>query len=537
MEAKIVERIKALWELSYRNGAIAAHLQNEGYDLTEQRVGVLRRKYGFVLRNERDYQESEKRRNATTNDQQPAVTEPTEPTDHYQAQHVVGGVEDFSMYQQQQAGFPADGNMSYQGAPEHHFAPQAEIPMNSRRRTHAEFTEESEEPTQVKRRRRRIRGHAAQPPDAPGVPPRYKSETSLNECKAYLQLDNERYQTVRQQFTSICNQMDIQKKTKCEAGQWEAAKDRLIRENLHLNAVMHIPHPNPDEVSNALEVICSDVTKRIRVINTTVTIQDANNGLRLNPAESKRVRHVFYTLLDNDGYKTKTTYDNDRWEQMFQLWLTKDEALVRIQQQGIDAQKRKLLKVLTRDAMKRLTDFRVKGDPESRNWVDGTYGPGPPPAKRQKLSKSANHPTPKPPKKRGPSSLGHIPLDPELSIFAPAPPVASPIPLPVEAEFHLAPESRLIGYHPKVWTGELMKCSVASLHKAGTGKIGAAQVVQVIGMVKRGGEADGDEETAGDATERYMIETDNDLAAYLHTTKVAADEKLLFEVELSGGYA
>jgi len=179
----------------------------------------------------------------------------------------------------------------------------------------------------------------------------------------------------------------------------------------------------------------------------------------------------------------------------------------------------------------------VKDDPNSRNWVDGTYGPGPPPAKRQKPSRSANHPTPKPPKKRGPSALGPIPLDPELSIFAPAPPVASPIPLPVEAEFHLAPESRLIGYHPKVWAGELMRCSVVSLHKAGTGKIGAAQVVQVVGMVKRGGEADGGDETAGEVTGRYMIETDNDLAAYLHTTKVAADEKLLFEVELSGGYA
>jgi hypothetical protein len=129
-------------------------------------------------------------------------------------------------------------------------------------------------------------------------------------------------------------------------------------------------------------------------------------------------------------------------------------------------------------------------------------------------------------------------LDPELSIFAPAPPVVSPIPLPVEAEFHLSPESRLTGYHPKVWTGELMKCSVASLHKAGTGKIGAAQVVQVIGMIKSGGEAGADDdEDGGETTERYMIETDNDLAAYLHNTKVAADEKLLFEVELSGGYA
>jgi hypothetical protein len=536
VEAKIVERIKQLWELSYRNGAIAAHLQNEGYDLTEQRVGVLRRKHGFVLRNERDYQESEKRRNNvnSTNDQQPAVTEPT---DHYQAQHVGGGVEDFPIFQQQQqAAFSTGENMSYQAAPEHHFATQAETPMNARRRTHETFTEDSEEPTQGKRRRRRIRGHAAQPPDAPGVPPRYKSETSLNECKAYLQLDNERYQAMRQQFTEICKEMNIQKKTKCEAGQWEASKDRLIRENLHLNAVMHIPHPNPDEVSNAIEVICSDVTKRIRVINTTVTIQDANNGLRLNPAESKRVRHIFYTLLDNDGYKTKTLYDDERWEQMFQLWLTKDEALVRITQQGIDAQKLKLLKVLTRDAMKRLTDFRVKGDPSNRNWVDGTYGPGPPPAKRQKPSKPANL-TPKQPKKRGPSALGSIPLDPELSIFAPAPPVASPIPLPVEAEFHLAPQSRLIGYHPKVWTGELMKCSVASLHKAGTGKIGAAQVVQVVGMIKSGGEAGEEDETDGETMERYMIETDNDLAAYLHNTKVAADEKLLFEVEMSGGYA
>jgi len=300
---------------------------------------------------------------------------------------------------------------------------------------------------------------------------------------------------------------------------------------------MHIPHPNPDEVSNALEVICADVTKRIRVVNTTVTIQDANNGLQLNPAESKRVRHIFYTMLDNDGYTTKTEYDNERWEQMFQLWLTKDEALVRIQQQGIDAQKQKFLKVLTRDAMKRLTDFRVKNDPHRRNWVDGTYGPGPPPAKRLKPSKPAGHLSPKPSKKRGPPPLGHIPLDPELSIFAPAPPVASPIPLPVEAEFHLAPESRLIGYHPKVWTGELTKCSVASLHKAGTGKIGAAQVVQVIGMVKGGGEAGGNDENAGEGTDRHVIETDNDLAAYLHATKVVADEKLLFLVELSGGYA
>ena len=36
---------------------------------------------------------------------------------------------------------------------------------------------------------------------------------------------------------------------------------------------------------------------------------------------------------------------------------------------------------------------------------------------------------------------------------------------------------------------------------------------------------------------RYAIETDNDLVAYLHTAKELAGEKVIFLIELSGGYA
>ena len=433
------------------------------------------------------------------------------------------------------------GDMPYQAVPAQHVAAPMAAPMAAQKRTQ-DLLEQSEELLQTKKRRRRLRGLGPLPADAPGMPPRYKSETSLNECKAYLQLDNERYQTLRQQFTDICNEMGITKKTKCEPGQWEAGKDRLIRENLHINAVMHIPHPSPHEVSNALEVICADVTKRIRVTNTQITIQDANNGLQLNPAESKHARHLFYEMLDQAGYTTKVEFGNERWEELFQLWLTKSEALVRIQQQGIDAQKLRYLKVLTRDAQKRLGDSRIKNDPDKRLWVEGSYGPGPPAAK-PRPTKSTQPKEPKAPKrKRGQDATT---LDPSLAVFAPAPPVPSPIPLPVEAEFRLAPESRLVGYHPKVWTAQLEKCSVPGLHKAGTGKTGAARVGKLFGIVKTssgvGPEGiEGIEAAAGgldDGENKYAIESDNDLVAYLHTAKELADEKLVFLIELSGGYA
>lgn len=274
----------------------------------------------------------------------------------------------------------ANGSLPYQPVLANHVAGQMMAPAAARKRT-LDPAEHTEEALQTKKRRRRLRDHGPLTVDGPDVPPRYKSETSLNECKAYLQLDNDRYQTLRQQFMDICNEANITKKTKCEPGQWEGSKDRLIRENLHLNAVMHIPHPNPNEVANALEVICSDVTKKIRVENTRITIQDANNGLHLNPTQSKRIRHIFYEMLDQDGFTTKTEFGQERYDELFQLWFTKSDILLRIQQEGVDAQKLKYLKVLTRDAEKRLCDSRIRDNPDKRLWVEGSYGPGPAAAK------------------------------------------------------------------------------------------------------------------------------------------------------------
>lgn len=538
-EARYLERIKQLWEQSYRSGEIAAIMHDEGFDISEQRISRLRRKHGLVLRGERDYAGPADQKR--TNDSDLAGS--TAPDSHH-AQDMFNTVNDSSGLQQQHAGMMSIGDTPYQTGLAPHVAAPTASSATSRRRTQDMLDDDGEERPQPKRRRRLLRGMGPTPADAPGMPPRYKSETSLNECKAYLQLDNERYQTLREQYTDICNEMGITKKTKCEPGQWETSKNRLIRANLHLNAVMNIPHPSPHEVANALEVICADVTKKIRVTNTRISVTDANKGLQLNPAESKQIRHIFYQMLEQEGYTTMLEFGNERYQDIFQLWLAKSDILVRVQQQGMDAHKLKCLKILSRDAQKRLCDARLKEDPQKRLWVEGSYGPGPA-AARPRLNRSAEPKEPKTPKRKRGQGGAPTTLDPSLAVFAPAPPVPSPIPLPVNAEFRLAPESRLVGYHPKVWTAQLEKCTVPGLHKAGTGKTGAARVGKLFGIVKTsdGGAQDGIEgieAAAGgldEGEDKYAIESDNDLVAYLHTAKELAGEKLMFLIELSGGYA
>ena len=541
-QAKHLERIKQLWEQGLRHGEMASVMHDEGFNISEKQISRMRRKHGLVLRGENDFsgRAISEQANQQTNDSEFAGS--AAPSSH-QAHDVFNTVNDFSGLQHQHAGMMSVGDMPYQtGFVPHVAAPRA-APPAARKRTQ-NMMEDSEELLQTKKRRRLLRGMGPTPADAPGMPPRYKSETSLNECKAYLQLDNERYQTLRQQFTDICHEMGITKKTKCEPGEWESSKDRLIRENLHINAVMNIPHPSPHEVANALEVVCADVTKRIRVTNACISMKDANQGLQLNPAQSKQLRHQFYQMLDQEGYTTMSEFGNERYQDLFQLWLTKSDLLIGTRQEGIDAHKLKCLKLLARDAQKRLCDNRIKDDPEKRMWVEGSYGPGPA-AARPKPTKSTEPKQPKAPKRKRGQDAAPTALDPSLAIFAPAPPVPSPIPLPAEAEFRLAPESRLVGYHPKVWIAQLEKCSVPGLHKAGTGKTGAARVGKLFGIVKTSGGGgqegiEGIEAAAGgldEGEDKYEIESDSDLVAYLHTAKELAEEKLVFLIELSGGYA
>ena len=79
---------------------------------------------------------------------------------------------------------------------------------------------ESDEKWRTRKRRRRTRGWAGLPADAPGEPPRFPSETTIDEAKAYLGLDNDKYRQVRECFLQMCKEQDVTKKTIAGPEKW-----------------------------------------------------------------------------------------------------------------------------------------------------------------------------------------------------------------------------------------------------------------------------------------------------------------------------
>lgn len=419
---------------------------------------------------------------------------------------------------------------------------------------------QSDQQLQSRKRRRRIRGYGHLPADDPSMPPRYKSETSLDECKAFLQLNNDTYKDVRQRFADLCLDMGIVKKTLCEPGLWQTGKDRLVREHNHLAAVLNPLQPDLEKRDNALEVICSDVTKRLRVMKTRLCLKDANNILGLNPADSKELRRQFYQVLKDDRFQTMLLCGKQHWGELKQQWWDGSELAQRLLTQGMEDEKKRSVDVLLRDAMKRHNDDHVAKFPHMKQHTDGSYGPGPGPARRltdgvplagsprKSMTGQTAAPAPAPAQAMpnasqkvaqladldpalfaafSPGMTTNVPADPQAAPNDPHPQNIGLQSTPTPAYFRLSPKSSLVGHHPRMWLAKLAAPTTAALNHAATAKTGAARVDKIHGIVKN---EDGSEDS-------YQIDGDDELEAYLETAKEVADGKATFVVVLEGGYA
>ncbi|KAK2598247.1 hypothetical protein N8I77_011672 [Diaporthe amygdali] len=231
---------------------------------------------------------------------------------------------------------------------------------------------ESAERWATKKRRRRTRQYAGMPADPPG-PPRFPSETTLGEGQAILGLDKTAYNAVRNKFQSICEGAGIVKKSIAGHEAWESAKETLIGEFNELQNAFWVDKENIDKKKLALEVICSDVTKRMRSGgDKELWLADAKNILGLNPEESRRVRSAFYKILQSDGFTSKVAMGPERWKELKQRWIDESDMLQKILSRLDDAQshdmKTRAVEALARDVMKRLRDDqrRGKGSKQSR---------------------------------------------------------------------------------------------------------------------------------------------------------------------------
>ena len=388
--------------------------------------------------------------------------------------------------------------------------------VEKRRQRFERIQAESDERYKARKRRRRTVGWAGLPADPPG-PPRFPSETTIDESKHLLDLNPERYRFMRDQFENICNTNNIIKKTIAGPERWQAAKNQLIQENEHLQTVFWDNSDQLDQKAQALDVVCMDVTKRLRTIQSRMTIAEAKNTMGINPEQSRQIRQSFYATLKADHFTSKLEAGDEHWKELKEQWIAGSELLQNILAPG-DADphhqiKIKAIEVLCRDVMKRLRDDQTKKDPTRKKRGKGNTvlpsSPAPNLADAASTSPDISHetsyisngisalasqalasapaPMPRP-------DYSDLQIDPSLLLAAnndpgmltpyPQPPPTNPGPIPVYFRLHpLSPYQP----PPNLWLGALPHPpSINTLRNLALSKHAhlGAQVEKIEGIVR-----------------------------------------------------
>lgn len=258
---------------------------------------------------------------------------------------------------------------------------------------------EAEELWRTKKRRRHTKQYGFLPPD-PAGPPRYPSETTLTEAKEILQLDKAAYLGIREKFYNICMSHGVIKKTLMGPERWKQFKDRLIRESLHLRAAMW-DQENIEQKKLAVEIICNDITKRVRITQTKVSVAEAKRLLGLDPDAGREIRAQLYNILAVERFGPVLEEGIERFRELRQRWIDANEVLKEAwtnQEDPEHARKVKAVIALGRDAERRYhADVHKRGIDPLR-----PRSPTPEPTKKPKPPKPPRPPKePKLPKKRG----------------------------------------------------------------------------------------------------------------------------------------
>ncbi|KAL9596888.1 MAG: hypothetical protein Q9219_005514 [cf. Caloplaca sp. 3 TL-2023] len=253
--------------------------------------------------------------------------------------------------------------------------------IQKRQARYEKLQAESLERLEKRTRRRRTKSYAGLPPDPP-APPRFPSETTLEEAKAILQLNKSLYTSIRAKFEAICQEHNVIKKTEAGHDKWQAVKNELIDA---FPPIQHLFLVEDQAQLNhhflALEMICNDVTKKLRTMKSKVTIADAKNVLGLDPEQGRQIKAAFHQILKADHFTSKLETGPEHWQELKQKWIDENSLLQLILAPG-DAdpdhtRKVKAMEHLCRDVMKRLRDSQTKEEKlrQNGNLEDRTASP------------------------------------------------------------------------------------------------------------------------------------------------------------------
>ncbi|EHL01127.1 hypothetical protein GLAREA_11175 [Glarea lozoyensis ATCC 20868] len=376
--AALVQRVKELWDCNTSQREMLRLLNEEGFDIKERELMRVRAKNRWLLRVPNGMKAKKRDSDQDVISQLKQALYPEGQMDDAEGEDEPVEAEDVPMEEASSSSKPR----GRAGSP-----PLSPEVLKKREERLQKLQAESAERWATRKRRRRTRGWAGLPADPPG-PPRFPSETTIDESKAFLSLDNRLYRDIRSRFQRICEEMEIIKKTIAGPERWEAAKDRLVQESPHLQGVFWGNEDNEGAKKLALDVVCSDVTKRMRTLERRMTIAEAKNALGINPEESRQLRNAFYQVLKSDHFTSKLEAGEEHWKELKAQWIGSSQLLQNILAPGdADPQHRekvKAMEVLCRDVMKRLRDDQTKRDPTRKKKFDSNFqatppvpGPGP----------------------------------------------------------------------------------------------------------------------------------------------------------------
>lgn len=215
------------------------------------------------------------------------------------------------------------------------------------------------------RRQRRRPNVAASDPSASNA--RFPSEMTIDEAREILGLDIASYRTVRCNFQQICLEDSVSRKTEAGPERWEGSKFRLIQSSTDLQQALWGGRGCQSEESKqlALDVICTDVTKRMRMLETRLTLGQAKSILGVNPVESRELRSSLQGVLAESQFASKSDATPEQWEQLKHKWgeqsMTVQSILQNKEKDEDSKLKHRALDAVASDVMKRLRDHRSRG--------------------------------------------------------------------------------------------------------------------------------------------------------------------------------
>ncbi len=229
------------------------------------------------------------------------------------------------------------------------------------------------------------------PADSLDRDPRFPSEKTISACKRELGLAGNRkdYMRMRNTFQRICNNHNLTNKTR-DTALWQKVKDDLVQSLPGLKKTMS-GYPRPrrgDPFYFSLDILCSDVAKRIRTIKTRMNSAQVKEILNMDPNSSGRIRRDFMHLLRHANFTSKLNAEPGVWDHLKRSLHSNSPHLQAVIPEAIwdpnDIRVR-AFEVFCRDVTKRYRDKRLtksgKGEGEDdaiRNLREAFRLPKPP---------------------------------------------------------------------------------------------------------------------------------------------------------------